>query len=69
MMVTDKFLTVKETAEFLREHPVTTRGRFARGQIPGAMRIGRQWLVSWGELQAHMAALAKPAAPSTPTTA
>lgn len=38
-----KTYTTEEVAEILKLHPVFTRRLFTRGDIPGAIRIGRVW--------------------------
>ncbi len=44
-------MTLQETAEYLRLHPVTLRSKARKGQIP-ASKIGRQWRFSRAQLLA-----------------
>lgn len=40
---TQSTYTPEQVAEILQLHPVFARRLFTRGQIPGAIRIGRGW--------------------------
>lgn len=45
MTQTPNMLTTAEAAAILRESPITTMRRCARGQLP-ATKVGRHWLIS-----------------------
>jgi len=44
-MAKKKMLTVNEASEVLRCHPVTVRVACEKGEIPGAVRVGRMWRI------------------------
>lgn len=48
-MKDDRFLTLKETAEYLRVHPMTVRRWALAGRMP-CFKIGRQWRFSMKKL-------------------
>ncbi len=40
------FLTVNEISRILNQKIATTRTQLRRGQIPGAVKIGKSWKIS-----------------------
>lgn len=40
-----ELLTVKEFADLVRRHPEYVRELCRRGKLPGACRVGGQWLI------------------------
>jgi excisionase family DNA binding protein len=48
-MEKDKYLTLKETAAYLRVHPITVRRWALAGEIP-CFKIGKQWRFSAGKI-------------------
>ncbi|MDP8247289.1 MAG: response regulator [Candidatus Tritonobacter lacicola] len=48
-MEEDRFLTLKETAEYLRVHPMTVRRWALAGRMP-CFKVGRQWRFSLKKL-------------------
>lgn len=53
----ERLLTPIQVAEILGVTVDSARKRLARGQIPGAVRLGREWRVKQSVLQAWIAAL------------
>ena len=41
----DNFLPIQEYASLVGKSPVTVRQKCQRGTIPGAIKIGRDWLI------------------------
>ena len=48
-MEKDKYLTLKETAAYLRVHPITVRRWALAGEIP-CFKVGKQWRFSAGKI-------------------
>lgn len=51
-----EFLTIPELAKLLRLSPPAARAAVRRGEVPGARRIGRKWLVRTATFEASFAA-------------
>lgn len=57
----EKLYSIAETAEILGLQPARTRELCRQGRLPGAQKIGRDWIVPESGIKAY-----KPGAPGRP---
>ena len=57
----EKLYSIAETAQLLGLQPARTRELCRAGRLPGAQKVGRDWIVPEGAIKAY-----KPGAPGRP---
>lgn len=62
--VLDPLLSVDEMAAYLHTTPAAVRKRWQRGQLPAAVKVGKEMLWFLSDVQAHLRAEMTP--PPTP---